>query len=317
MSTSYPEQASPVSDPTPAYYAIIPATVRYHADLPPAAKLFFGELTALCSVEGFCWASNDYFMRLYSVSRATIKNWLSALSQAGFIRVEIHPNRNQRRIYLVETVPGKSPSKTITNVAKKVATGGKKISYPRSENLPQSIKENIKTIPKNVNVVHQPSARFVGPGPVPAREVNKPLVYSEEDRAVTASPSSRTHVALHPVEEVVELTGDTHSRKRFQQLRRLVEQNALQAVWDSAYNATKTALEGRSGSVGNSGAYFVSIVADGLESANVPVPRGSRGERGYVKQQIAQSFAVAGASAGVAAAPDTDADGQAAQALAP
>ena len=63
----------------PGYYAIIPAGVRYDKQLPQGAKLLYGEITALTNKNGYCWASNDYFAKLYSVSIGTIKSWLKCL----------------------------------------------------------------------------------------------------------------------------------------------------------------------------------------------------------------------------------------------
>ena len=68
-----------------AYYAIIPANVRYDKDLVPNAKLLYGEITALCNEKGYCWASNQYFAELYNVSDRTIKNWISQLADKGYI----------------------------------------------------------------------------------------------------------------------------------------------------------------------------------------------------------------------------------------
>lgn len=69
-----------------AYYAIIPANVRYDKDLAPNAKLLYGEITALCNEKGYCWATNQYFAELYNVSDRTIKNWISQLTDKGYIQ---------------------------------------------------------------------------------------------------------------------------------------------------------------------------------------------------------------------------------------
>jgi len=89
---------------TPAYYAIIPASVRYDKTLTANAKLLYGEITALCNEKGYCWASNDYFANLYSMSRIqTISEWISSLSKAGYIDVVIDSNTHQdRKIYMTE-----------------------------------------------------------------------------------------------------------------------------------------------------------------------------------------------------------------------
>lgn len=102
-------------DPSkPAYYAIIPADVRYHPDLTANAKLLYGEITALCSREGYCWATNQYFADLYGVKVLAIKRWIGALVKAGFIETEVNaPAGNTRRIYLVsKKIPARIPNDT-------------------------------------------------------------------------------------------------------------------------------------------------------------------------------------------------------------
>jgi len=68
-----------------SYYAIIPASVRYDKNLPAAAKLLYGEITALCNQSGLCWAENTYFANLYGVNVRTIKGWITALLDGGYI----------------------------------------------------------------------------------------------------------------------------------------------------------------------------------------------------------------------------------------
>jgi hypothetical protein len=88
----------------PSYYAIIPANVRY-SNLKPNTKLLYGEITALASKEGYCFASNRYFADLYDVTKNTISSWISDLNNAGFVSVQLIKEGNQvieRRIGITQ-----------------------------------------------------------------------------------------------------------------------------------------------------------------------------------------------------------------------
>ena len=88
----------------PNYYAIIPADVRY-SNLKPNAKLLYGEITALSSKEGYCFATNNYFAKLYDVTKNTISLWVSQLNKEGFISVELIKKGEQiteRRIGIIK-----------------------------------------------------------------------------------------------------------------------------------------------------------------------------------------------------------------------
>lgn len=73
----------------PSYYAIIPADIRYNQDLPPNAKLLYGEITCLCNERGYCWAKNKYFADLYEVNPSTVSRWIGKLVAIGKLTSEI------------------------------------------------------------------------------------------------------------------------------------------------------------------------------------------------------------------------------------
>ena len=92
----------------PSYYSIIPATVRYDHNLKANEKLMYGEITALSSKNGYCWAENRYFAELYDVHKITISNWLKNLEDNGYIRTELKyvygtKQVSKRLIYINDT----------------------------------------------------------------------------------------------------------------------------------------------------------------------------------------------------------------------
>ena len=115
----------------PSFFAIIPAHVRYSQEIEPAAKLLYGELTALTSIEGYCWAQNKYFADLYNVSERQVKNWINSLKKSKFIFVEVIKDETgtHRRIWLSSEIQKNfRAEKNFPPVGKKFPAGVKKIS---------------------------------------------------------------------------------------------------------------------------------------------------------------------------------------------
>ena len=72
----------------PAYWAVLPATVRYDTVVPPNAKLLYAEISALCNNSGCCYASNEYFCELFSFTDRTVRRLLAALQEQGYIQIQ-------------------------------------------------------------------------------------------------------------------------------------------------------------------------------------------------------------------------------------
>lgn len=87
-----------ISELKKSYYAIIPAEVRYDEELPPNAKLLYGEITSLCNEKGYCWAANQYFADLYHCSVSAVKKWISALVKKGYISLELVYKEGTRQV---------------------------------------------------------------------------------------------------------------------------------------------------------------------------------------------------------------------------
>lgn len=84
---------------TPNYYTHISSDIRYDCDLSPNEKLLYSEIETLSAKEGFCWATNSYFAKLYKVTSHTVSRWVSRLSKLGYINTKID-NTNHRKIYI-------------------------------------------------------------------------------------------------------------------------------------------------------------------------------------------------------------------------
>lgn len=103
----------------PGYYAIIPADVRYDDRIPANAKLLYGEISALIGAAGFCYASNQYFAKIYGMSADSITRLFKKLEDNGYIRREIEKDHTgqvvRRKIYLSASVPQIQPPDFFTD----------------------------------------------------------------------------------------------------------------------------------------------------------------------------------------------------------
>lgn len=122
-------------DRKPAYYAIIPASVRYDDSIPANAKLLYGEISALADDSGYCYASNQYFANLYKVSERAISGWISALKKGKYIAVYVKKARNgqvqQRKIFL----------ETAVRVSTEDGQPVENIFHTPRKNLPDGVEE--------------------------------------------------------------------------------------------------------------------------------------------------------------------------------
>lgn len=140
-----------MEDRRPGYWAVIPADVRYDDRLPANAKLLYGEISALCDQRGYCYATNAYFSQLYGWSVATIQRLLSALSDRGYVAVDIIRNKRtreveERRIYAGLQRGVTPPLKNEGRSPQKKGDPPLKNDFPIKEEQYKQYKENISPL---------------------------------------------------------------------------------------------------------------------------------------------------------------------------
>jgi hypothetical protein len=148
-----------------AYYAVIPAEVRYDKELTPNAKLLYGEITALCNEKGYCWATNEYFANLYGVNKITISKWINQLVEKGYIHSEMIYKEGTKEItsrYLkLKDTPINENVNTPIN--ENVNTYLTKVKDPINENVNTPINEKFKdnntVINNTLNITYEESRR--------------------------------------------------------------------------------------------------------------------------------------------------------------
>lgn len=124
----------------PAFYSVLPANVRYDEHLKANEKILYSEITALCTKDGTCWASNNYFAKLYHVSTVSISTWINHLKKLGYVSVTFEYETGTKRI-----------AKRIIGIKQNFNTPQRKVNGGVKENFKDPIKENFKDNITSIN----------------------------------------------------------------------------------------------------------------------------------------------------------------------
>ena len=182
---------------TPNFYAIIPATVRYNKNLEPGAKLLYGEITALCNQQGYCWAANKYFSELYDVDARTIQRWLRSLKDSDlvFIEVEIGGFQTSRKIWISKEI------KEMFTERQKCQGGGTKMSGGSAENVAHNNTPNITD-------TKSPIVPKGDPPPLPSVPKRKKVIEEKKEVAprVFLTPSQEESIKMRLEGSTIDLS---------------------------------------------------------------------------------------------------------------
>ena len=147
----------------PNYFGILPANVRYDKNLKPMEKILYTEISSLTNKDGYCYATNSYFSRLYEVHKNTVGTWINNLEKQGYIKTVLIYKKGtkeiiERRIYINQTIDTPINEKVDTYQQKdlepineKVDTYQQKDLEPINEKVDTPINENIEENNTSIN----------------------------------------------------------------------------------------------------------------------------------------------------------------------
>lgn len=155
----------------PAYYAILPAKVRYDESLRPNAKLLYAEITALATSEGYCWAENATLAKYFGVSPKTVSDLISTLAKRGYVTVKVFrdPKTNEvtkRQIWVEKptaemlTPP---PKNRDTHPTEADIQAGKELTPPPKNGDTPMEKNEVTPPPKNGEYINKSSLTSIPP----------------------------------------------------------------------------------------------------------------------------------------------------------
>lgn len=100
---------------------VIPTSLLGDSRLTFLERLLLIDILSLCKKKGYCWATNEYFKKLFNVSKQTVSKSISSLSKCGYIVLEYdkkEKNNSKRVIRLSEVLKNQ-----ITGIKNNLNTG--------------------------------------------------------------------------------------------------------------------------------------------------------------------------------------------------
>jgi hypothetical protein len=106
----------------------------------------YTEVTALCENEGFCWASNGYFEKLYGADECTVRRWLKELVETSFVTVDLAANQHvQRRVFIVDArtilAGQKCSDKNVRQITTRIENDTRTNNLPKPKGEPDGFEE--------------------------------------------------------------------------------------------------------------------------------------------------------------------------------
>lgn len=82
---------------------ILPGHVRYDANLSPAAKLLYCDISAIIDLLGFYKKDVGFISREFKITERTARRWLNELIETGYAK-EVIEERKGRQIKFIELI---------------------------------------------------------------------------------------------------------------------------------------------------------------------------------------------------------------------
>lgn len=238
-------------------YTMLMNCVLYDTSISDGAKVTYMMLLDFARQEESCFPGQLKLAERRDTTERTIRNHLVELEGRGLITIE-QRGHMKTNIYWIEEVrsvyvpPQESDRKIFSGHERQKISGHDRKNFSAKEDAVVKRLRYKKTEALNVsgNVVEAPESQTPNAG-------GKGL-YAIRDKAVS---------------EIVMLTKDEGSLRRFQQLWEIAEGKGALTAWDTALRATRRRLSGNAKqALDRPGAYFDKICVGELEKREVFVP---------------------------------------------